>query len=138
MPPRCFFCVLLHGFPACNSFFSLDKVGAFCYSEGKEIIEDYNDRLPQAPITTFEMLKIDIGQELTFTRDEKIVCKVYDNRKVEYKGKIYSLSNLTREILISKYHGRSKHVNGFQYWKYEDEILVDRRERLESEEEKAE
>ena len=106
--------------------------------KGKEIIEDYNDRLPQAPITTFEMLKIDIGQELTFTRDEKIVCKVYDNRKVEYKGKIYSLSNLTREILISKYHGRSKHVNGFQYWKYEDEILVDRRERLESEEEKAE
>ena len=31
--------VLLHGFPACGSFFSLDKVGAFCYSEGKEMTD---------------------------------------------------------------------------------------------------
>ena len=42
-----FFDVLLHGFPVCGSFFSLDKVGAFCYSEGKEMTDIRNSNREQ-------------------------------------------------------------------------------------------
>lgn len=93
----------------------------------------YDDRLPAKPITTFEMLNIPIGTKLHFTRNENIVCEVYDNRKVKYQDNIYSLSQLSSEILIKKYSWKGKNVNGFQFWKYEGEILTDRRSRLENE-----
>lgn len=110
----------------------LEYIGIAIDSEGREVeTEEYTNRLPQAPVSTFDMLKIAVGEELNFTRDEKITCKVVENRKVEYKNEIYSLSALTRKIMKEKYHSRSNYLNGFQYWKYEDEILVDRRERLE-------
>lgn len=111
---------------------NLEYIGIAIDSEGKEIEpEEYTNRLPQAPVSTFDMLKIAIGEELKFTRDERITCRVIENRKVEYENTIYSLSALTRKIMKEKYHSRSNYLNGFQYWKYENEILVDRRERLE-------
>jgi len=79
------------------------------------------------------MLKIKKGEELIFTRDEKIICKVVDNRKVEYNNAPYSLTALTREILQLKYNWKSSRMNGFGYWIYDDEILSARRERIEKE-----
>ena len=102
---------------------------------GKVIETDmYENKLPQAPITTFEMLKINLGEMLTFTRNPKLICEVYDNRKVKYQDNIYSLTQLTRQILKNHYGWKSNNVNGFQFWKYDEEILTERRNRLESEE----
>lgn len=104
--------------------------------EGKNISTDeYDSKLPQIPITTFDMLKINVGAKLIFTRNDNIFCKVIEPRKVEYNGQIYSLSTLTRELLKTNYNWKSNHVNGFSFWKYEDEILTDRRSRLEKNEE---
>lgn len=94
---------------------------------------EYDSSLLQAPITTFSMLQIPIGSALHFTRNENIICQVIDNRKVKYNENIYSLSQLTREILQRNYNWKSGFVNGFQFWKYEDEILTERRRRLETE-----
>lgn len=101
---------------------------------GNEISTDaYETRLPQAPVTTFEMLKLMPGTKLNFTRNENITCEVYDNRKVKYQDNICSLTQITGEILKKRYSWKSKNVNGFQFWKYEGEILTDRRNRLENE-----
>lgn len=102
--------------------------------EGREVATDaYDAILPKAPVTTFDMLKIRGGSDLSFARNRNIVCTVVDNKRVSYEGKIYSLSSLTRNILKEKYNWKSNHVNGYQFWKYEDEILTDRRNRLENE-----
>ncbi len=107
-------------------------IGVAIDEDGNEVSsEEYSNRLPQATNTTFEMLQIPLEEELNFTRDPEIKCKIKENRKVEYHGVIYSLSALTKKIMQEKYHSRSHHLNGFQYWKYKDEILTDRRERLE-------
>ena len=101
---------------------------------GREISTDeYDSRLPQATNTTFEMLQIPQQSELVFTRSDEIICRIIDSRKVEYNGSEYSLSALTRQILQEHYSWKSKHVNGFQFWKFNDEILTDRRARLEKE-----
>lgn len=102
--------------------------------EGKTVSTDeYDSRLPQIAITTFDMLNIPLGSELKFTRNEELVCNVSESRKVEYNGEIYSLSTLTRNLLKANYNWKSNHVNGFSFWKYQDEILTDRRNRLEEE-----
>ena len=36
-----------------------------------------------------------------------------------------------KKILQEKYNCKNKHVNGFHFWKYENEILANRRARLE-------
>lgn len=95
---------------------------------GNEVNPDqYEDRLPMAPVTTFSMLHIPIGSELNFTRNEAITCTVVDSRKVEYEGEILSLSKLTITLLKRDYNWKGNNVNGFQFWKYEDEILTDRK-----------
>lgn len=93
--------------------------------------DTYDSKLPPSINTTFDMLQIAPQTELTFTRNDDLICKVLDDRKVEYNGSIYSLSALTTKILQEKYNWKSKHVNGFHFWKYENEILADRRARLE-------
>ena len=52
----------------------------------------YDNRLPVRSTTTFDMLDISVGSKLYFTRNDNIVCEVYDNRKVKYQDNIYSLS----------------------------------------------
>lgn len=110
-----------------------EYIGIAIDEKGNEVQpEEYISRLPQAANTTFEMLQIPIGEELNFTRNPQIKCKVIENRKVEYNHKIYSLSALTVKIMRDKYNSRSHNLNGFQYWEYKDEILTERREKLEA------
>jgi len=107
--------------------------------DGNEISNDaFEDKAPKMPNTNFEILKLPPNTILNLARDEKITCKVVDNKKVEYNGEIYSLSDLTIQIFKEKFASNSNHMNGYRYWKYNDEIygneiLTERRERLENE-----
>lgn len=79
----------------------------------------------------FKMVEIPAGAELAFIRDEKITCKVApDQKHVEFRGKLVSLSSAAQGALGSKWQ-----VQGPAYWKYGEEILDERRTRLESGEE---
>ncbi len=76
----------------------------------------------------FSHFGIPIGSELTFTRDPNIVAKVVENDKIQIGDKVDYLSNFARDLL-----GYKMRPQGTLYFKYEDEILDDRRKRLESE-----
>ena len=54
--------------------------------EGKEIRSDaFRNKAPKMPSTNFEILKLPPNTILNLARDEKVTCKVVDNKKVEYK-----------------------------------------------------
>lgn len=77
----------------------------------------------------FEMVKIPVGAELYFSRDENIKAKVIDTHaanSIEFNGKITSLSRSAQKILGYQYG-----VAGTDYWMYEGETLDERRRRIE-------
>jgi len=73
---------------------------------------------------TFSMLDITVGSELVYVDDPNIKCIVANDRQVEYQGQLYTLSAL--DYLFS---GQCR--QGPRYFTYNDEILTDRRLRLE-------
>jgi len=78
----------------------------------------------------FEMVKIPVGAELYFSRDENIKAKVIDTHaanSIEFNGKKTSLSRSAQKILGYQYG-----VAGTDYWMYDGETLDERRRRLES------
>ena len=80
----------------------------------------------------FEMVKIPVGAELQYIRDENVVCRVIDSKKVEFEGEITSLSAAAQKALENT--GLFwKAVQGPMYWMYEGETLGERRHRLETE-----
>jgi len=72
---------------------------------------------------------IPVGSKLTFTRNSNIVAEVVENDKIMIDEKIDSLSSFAKDLL-----GYKRTPQGTLYFKFEDEILADRRIRLESEE----
>ena len=77
----------------------------------------------------FAMVDIPIGEWLHFVGDEKIVCKVerQSPARVELYGTIMSLSAAAQRAKQSSWG-----LQGTRYWKYGDETLQERRERIES------
>lgn len=68
---------------------------------------------------------------MTFLQDDEVVCTVIQQKiKVNFRGEELSLSTAAAKAL-----GRnsSAGLRGPAYWKYEDELLTDRRDRMESE-----
>lgn len=84
------------------------------------------DNKMRRPPFSFVSAQIPFGSELTFTENEEIKAKVYNDRQVEYNGKITSVSDLARTLLDSTHP-----VQGTLYFIYEDETLSDRRARME-------
>lgn len=78
----------------------------------------------------FEMVKIPIGAELYFSRNESIKAKVIDTHaanSIELNAKKTSLSCSAQKILGYQYG-----VAGTDYWMYDGETLDERRRRFES------
>ena len=78
----------------------------------------------------FEMVKIPVGAELYFSRDENIKAIVIDTHaanSIEWNGKKTSLSSSAQKILGYKYG-----VAGTDYWMFDGETLDERRRRFES------
>lgn len=81
----------------------------------------------------FAMVAIPDDARLAFLRDDDIVCTVTQRKpaKVNFRGEELSLSKAAAKALGG---GSSAGLRGPAYWKYEDELLSDRRDRMESEE----
>jgi len=78
----------------------------------------------------FEMVKIPVGAELYFSRDENIKAIVIDTHaanSIEFNGKKTSLSRSAQKILGYQYG-----VAGTDYWMFDGETLDERRRRFES------
>jgi hypothetical protein len=76
----------------------------------------------------FAHFGIPVGSLLTFTRDPRIIATVMEKDKIMIDGKTGSMSTFARDLL-----GYKRIPQGTLYFKFEDEILDDRRKRLESE-----
>jgi hypothetical protein len=92
-----------------------------------EVSESANAKQRRKPISLYK-LGIKDGDELTFTRDSNIKCKVVGEKEVEYDGKVWSLSGLANHLL--QY---GVNVSGTLYFEYNGEALLTLRERLENE-----
>jgi tRNA G10 N-methylase Trm11 len=77
----------------------------------------------------FAQYGIPVGSKLTFTRDSNIVAEVVEGDKIKIGDKVSSLSNFAMELL-----GYQRRPQGTLYFEFEDEILDDRRRRLDDEE----
>jgi hypothetical protein len=75
----------------------------------------------------FAQYGIPVGSKLTYTRDSNIVAEVVEGDKIKIGDKVGSLSTFAMELL-----GYQRRPQGTLYFEFEDEILDDRRRRLES------
>lgn len=121
-----------------SELFALDKELAKAMLEsfeGKQIfpkinnIINTNNKIQTRSRLTFEMLEIPSGSELTYKDDENIKVKTYDNdNKIIYNNSIYSLSKV-----VSVIKQNDQAYQGGRFFKYNNEILTDMRDRLEKE-----
>ena len=81
----------------------------------------------------FEMVGIPIGSTLNFLRDEDVVCTVKSHTRVEFEGKDHSLSSAAL-IATNRMGFNWKTIAGPLNWKFNGEVLDNRRARLESNE----
>ncbi len=75
----------------------------------------------------FAQYDIPVGSKLTFTRDSNIVAEVVENDKIKIGEKVSSLSSFAMELL-----GYQRKPQGTLYFEFEDEILDDRRRRMDA------
>lgn len=73
----------------------------------------------------FAQYNIPVGSKLTFTRDSNIVAEVVENDKIKIGDRVGSLSSFAMELL-----NYQRTPQGTLYFEFEDEILADRRRRM--------
>lgn len=76
----------------------------------------------------FAQYGIPVGSKLTFTRDSNIVAEVVEGDKIKIGDKVSSLSTFAMELL-----GYQRRPQGTLYFEFEEEILDDRRRRMDNE-----
>lgn len=83
--------------------------------------------------SSFKLLNIPIGAEITFLYDNSVTAKVYDDKnQVEFEGVQYSVTGLAKKILVEKL-GWSKDlsVNGWRFFTQNSIVLNDLRDEIE-------
>ena len=71
----------------------------------------------------FSMVNIDPGETLKFKLDDSIECKVLNDREVEFRGKVMSLS-ASADLVLQAMGKEWKAVPGPDYWEYGGETLA--------------
>ena len=91
-----------------------------------EISEEHRERMSAF---AFSKCNISVGEEIEFScrgsDNDGVVCKVVDDKHVEYRGEVMSLTALATQLLHSRWA-----VQGPKYFKYKGEWLNDIRTRL--------
>lgn len=72
------------------------------------------------PVLNFLKLNIPIGATLIYLKDESICVHVFNERKVTYKGRVMSLTAVTKELLNTR-----QELQGTLYWSYAGRKLID-------------
>lgn len=86
---------------------------------------------------SFELLNINVGEEITFLYDETIAAKVLDDKnQIEFDGVQYSVTGLARKILFERFNwAENLHVNGWRFFVKDGITLRDLRDMIENSEE---
>ena len=78
----------------------------------------------------FEMIDIKPGSVLEFIRDENVTCKVTSKSRVDFEGEDHSLSSAAL-IATNRMGFNWRTIAGPLNWKFEGEVLDERRKRFE-------
>ncbi|HWQ27247.1 MAG TPA: GIY-YIG nuclease family protein [Chlorobaculum sp.] len=97
--------------------------------EEQEALEKAKSRRPRLRL---DALGIKPGEILTLSRDESITAEVVEGGRVLFNGLVQSLSAAALTALQSLGYKTSA-ASGSDYWKYDGELLDERRRRMESE-----
>ncbi|MBR5965457.1 MAG: GIY-YIG nuclease family protein [Treponema sp.] len=133
-----------------REFFKMDPeraVSALKISGDREIklankmIDDSGNEVNEPSVPTkrtgkrfsFASVGINVGTELSFTRNEDIKCKVIPDDKVEYEEKEYSLSGLA-DMLLRKLGYDWKSVQGSNFFEYNGKTLYQLKKDIEDSE----
>lgn len=102
-----------------------EKIDSDLTKEQEKEIDEVKERRSRFH---FAQYGIPVGSKLTFTRDSTIVAEVVENDKIKIGDRVNSLSSFAMELL-----GYQRRPQGTLYFEYEDEILDDRRRRMDNE-----
>ena len=85
---------------------------------------------------SFELLRIKVGDTISFLYDESITATVLNNKnRIEYEGNDYSVTALAIKILIEKYGwSENLRVNGWRFFTKDGITLSDLRNEIENSE----
>jgi T5orf172 domain len=75
----------------------------------------------RSPVFNFSMVEIRPGSILTWFDDDRITCRVLDNRRVEYKNEIFYPTSAAKKV-----KNIDSAINGILYWVFEGETLSQR------------
>ena len=112
----------IHGRTDKLKLIAMDEEQKQAEETAQEIDAEHKERL--APFR-FSMCSIAPGEEIEFSNNPEIRCKVVDDKQVAYQGKKYSLSALAQILTGSRWP-----VAGPRYFKYKGELLNDIRRRM--------
>ncbi len=102
-----------------------EKINSGLTKEQEKEVDEVKERRSRFH---FAQYGIPVGSKLTFTRDSNIVAEVVDGDKIKIGDKVSSLSAFAMELL-----GYQRRPQGTLYFEFEDEILDDRRRRIDDE-----
>ena len=102
-----------------------EKIDSGLTKEQEKEVDEVKERRSRFHFTQYG---IPLGAKLTFTRDSNVIAEVVENDKIKIGDKINSLSGFAMELL-----GYQRAPQGTLYFEFEDEILDDRRRRLDDE-----
>lgn len=123
----------------------LDDAELYVYVDGKPVISkskeedkkieaETKERQRKAPKPPFKfhMIGLNVGDTVVF--DElKIPVKVASDDKIEYEGRLYSLSTFTAEFLPEEKQNSSGAYQGPKYFSYNGKVLSELRKEFEKE-----
>ena len=123
----------------------LDDAELYVYVDGKPVISKSKEedkkieaetkekqrKAPKPPFK-FHMIGLNVGDTVVF--DElKIPVKVASDDKIEYEGRLYSLSTFTAEFLPEENQNSSGAYQGPKYFSYNGKVLSELRTEFEKE-----
>lgn len=119
---------------------TIDDAKITVYRNNVPIDEDQVKRLPSKANTLqcrrkpfrFSMVNLDAGETVTFVPTGQEV-KVADDKKVEYEGRLYTLSAFVGTFLPEEQQNVSGAYQGPKYFTYKGETLSELRSKLEEE-----
>lgn len=97
--------------------------------EEKEALDKVKARRPRIKL---DAIGIGIGSVLHFSRDETVTAMVEPDGKVNLEGEIMSLSAAALKVLTRMGY-KTPAASGSEHWKFEGELLDERRRRIEAE-----
>ena len=99
-----------------------------------KIINEANDnkkRKMQKPAFKFHMVGLNVGDTIKFDA-LNLPVKVATDDKIEYEGRLWSLSAFTTEFLPEELQNTSGSYQGPKYFSYNNKVLSELRKEIES------